>query len=377
LKILAVSGRAPARGGRGDQNRLFGLLNELSSRHEVTVVAAEPAPAGYEGITAARTVVVEPSKPARGLSALGAVLRGQPGQTGWMMPTRTWRHALDIAADADVVLVVTSRSLRGPVPAPLVIDHVDSMSFNMANRARGPESALRRAAARFEAWRLSAWERRIAAWAQAQVATSGEVAELLPGSPPVTVIPAAWDGPGFEDVPDRERDIDVVFTGDMSYPPNTAAARALAEEILPLVRRVRDCSAWIVGRHADALSLPGVHTAANVPDLHAYLRRAKVAVAPVLGRGSPFKTLEAAACGAALVAAPWSVNCYGLDAQLAETAEEFAAGIVTLLEDGPLRTEQAARARKAVERHRADRIAARFERVFDDVTSGVRSQRLV
>jgi hypothetical protein len=371
VKILAISGRFPERGGRGDQNRLFLLLEQLSKRHDVTLLTTEPGPDRRQGPGSVRSEVVECGPFDRGRSAVAAALRGQPGQTGWMMPMPAWRTALRLATEADVALVVTSRSIRGPVPGPLVIDHVDSLSFNMASRARGPESPVRRGVARFEAKRMAAWERRLAEWADVQIATSDEVAELLSASAPVAVIPAAWDGPSFEDLPGHVRDIDLIFTGDMSYPPNVEAAGRLRHEILPLVRRHRSCSTWIVGRHADRLDVPGVNTAANVPDLHAYLRRAKVAVAPVRGRGSPFKTLEAAACGAALVATRWSVACYGLEAQVAETGEEFASGILALLGDDELRFRQAAAARAAVDGHRSDRIADRFEAVLEQAASGV------
>ena len=373
MRILVVSGRFPLKGGQGDQSRLYLLLKELAPRHEVTVLTAERPPSDDHGLDSVRSVVRASGRRRRALSAVAAVLRGQPGQCGWMMPVSNWRRVALLAANADVVLAVTSRSLRGPVPAPLVIDHVDALSYNMATRARGPEGWPRRVAARFEAGRFRTWEQRVAGWAAAQIATSDEVADLLPAPPKSAVIPAAWEGGVFHDPPDHVRDIDVIFTGDMSYPPNTAAATWLAREILPLVRSQRQCSAWLVGRHADELDLPGVSTAANVPDLHAYLRRAKVAVAPVRGKGSPFKTLEAAACGAALVAAGWSVACYGLDAQVAETAEEFAHGILALLSSDELRARQAAAARAAVESHSADRIARRFEVVLERAASGTPS----
>ncbi len=375
MRILIVSGRYPVEGGHGDQGRWSTVLRDLSRRHEVTVITAEAPREPHEPLPSVRSVIVEAGRARRGLSTAGALLRAQPGQAGWMMPTATWQRALRLSEDADVVLAVTSRSIRGPVERPLVIDHIDSMSFNMSSRARGPESVARRTAALLESGLMRMWERRIAGWAAEQVATSEEVAALLPQPPAVTVIPVAWEGDAFDEPEGHVRDIDVIFTGDMSYPPNTVAARWLALKILPLVRSQRGCSAWLVGRHADALDLPGISTAANVPDLHSYLRRAKVAVAPVQGKGSPFKTLEAAACGAALVATGWSVSCYGLEAHVAETAEEFAQGILALLSDEALRARQTAGARSAVERHSAARVAQRFETVLERAATGTPSGR--
>lgn len=371
MKVLVICARFPSKAGRGDQNRAHLLLRELAHRHDVTVLTTEAPPTNSGRAPDVAIHVVPARRLTRGLSALDAAVRGQPGQAGWMMPWGAWRRATQLAGEAEVTLVCTTRSIRGPLPSPLVIDHVDALSFNMAQRSTGSESLLVRAAARFEARRMMLWEARVASWAQAQVATSSEVADLLPDHTPIEVIPAAWDGQAFDEPADHRRDIDVIFTGDMSYPPNNVAAVRLVEEIMPRVRLTRpDCNVWIVGRHADRLELPSAHTAANVPDLRAYLTRAKVAVAPVEGKGSPFKTLEAAANGAALVAERWTIDCYpGIEAEVAATNEQFAAGILRLLGDDGLRSRRADSARSGATAYTAERVAKRFENLLQSVTS--------
>jgi glycosyltransferase involved in cell wall biosynthesis len=351
--LIIISSRYPSLGSHGDQSLLFSYLLYLGRRHEVTLVTVDgaPSPAVRETVESlAQVVVLGASRFERASSALAAALRGQPAQVGWMMPGRAWRRARRIAHDGDVALVVTSRSCRGALPVPTVIDHIDALSFNMANRARGPESLPVRMFARFEAWRMRAWEQRLRRLCVAQLGTSREVVATLPSGPPTYVLPASYAHVIEQDAPAHERDIDLVLTGDMRYPPNRQAADLLINEILPRILRERpQTRTWIVGRSASRVVASNVTTASDVPDLHAYLRRAKVAIAPIAGAGSPFKTLEAAANGAALVATRWAVECYRLPAAVASDPDGFAREALRLLEDQPARQEQADAARRVAQ----------------------------
>lgn len=362
-----LSARAPQRGGRGDQNRLSLLLPYLAERHDVMLVtgqAVDPADA-VDGIDGA-AVATPPLARVPGVLQTAFAL---PVQTSWFTPPALWRRAVSTAERCDVALVMTPRSLRGPLPAPLVVDHMDSYSFNMRERSRGPENAARRAAARWEAHRFVRWEERIAEFSACRIVTSDGVRRLLPHGSPVSVVPAAWEGDIEEDAPDHVRDLDVVFTGDMRYPPNRQAALRLINEILPRVRERRpDVRAALVGRYADDYTeepnRAGVELHAFVPDLHAFLRRAKIAVAPIRGAGSPFKVLEAAACGAALVGTEWGLTAYRISEVVAESSQEFADAIVRLLGDDRARAAVAAAGRDAARAHQAKPIAARFEEIL-------------
>jgi hypothetical protein len=364
VRLLVVSARFPEAGGKGDQSRAFSFIRHLTPAHEVAVVTAARA-SSAEAEAALRALadveIAAPHRARRGVAGLWCLVRLCPAQVGWMMPGGAWSRTREHASKADVVLVNTSRSLRGPLPAPVVLDHVDALSLNMQRRAGGPERLPIRAAARLEAALMRRWERRVARWCTRQVATTAEDAASLPAQPRCEVIPVGWDGQAAVDER-SERDLDVVLSGHMRYPPNRDAAEWFASEILPEVRRRRPgTNAWVVGREASSLRLPGVEIASDVPDLLAYLRRAKVAIAPLrMGTGSPYKVLEAAASGAAVVATEWAANSFGLPAA-GDGAEDLARRTVELLDDEALRAEHA-RAGLAVARlHRGDQLARRLE----------------
>jgi Glycosyl transferases group 1 len=332
MKVLVLSPRIPADDGKGDQLRAAQLIRALAADHAVAVMS--PA----AGVTLL----------ARATGALGALLCGQPLQVGWMMPGRAWSAARRRAAGADVVVAVTVRALRGPLPVPVILDHVDALSLNMRRRASGPEPVALRLAARAEAALLGRWERRLARWVDVQAAISAADAAQLPSPPEVHVLPNSVALAGGEPPGDGARDIDVILTGNMAYPPNADAARWLSEEIAPaLWRRQPDASVWVVGRDAGRLKLDDrIEVRADVPDVAAYLRRARVALAPLrIGTGAPNKVLEAMAAGAAVVATPSAVTPFAASADAfatADDAEALAALAARLLAEEGLRRDRAA-----------------------------------
>jgi polysaccharide biosynthesis protein PslH len=358
VKVLLVSPRTPAPGGKGDQLRAFQFAGALTEDHalEVITTGAGASAAGTEGELAALATLRIHRTPlvARALGALGALVRGQPAQVGWMMPGRAWRTVRRVARDADVVLALTARSLRGPLPVPVALDHVDALSVNMRRRATGPEPAPVRWAARLEAGLMGRWEQRLSRWVAVEAVISPVDARELPSWPDVHILPNSVELPPLPPSPLAERDIDLILTGNMAYPPNADAARWLSEDIAPALWKLRPgASVWVVGRDAERLSLDGsIEVRADVPELAAYLRRAKVALAPLrIGTGSPNKVLEALAAGAVVVATPSAVAPFGLppDAVVtAESAEGLAAEAARVMSDAQTWERLAGRSRVLV-----------------------------
>jgi glycosyltransferase involved in cell wall biosynthesis len=377
VHILLVSPRLPLPTGKGDQLRAFQLIQSISRSHSVEVVTSQ---AGAHGVTGeglfprgVTTWVCDPPRALRAWEALRALLRGEPAQVGWMMPRSAWRLVCRRASSADVVVAITVRALRGPVPLPLIIDHVDVLSVNMRRRASGSEPVPIRWLARLEAPLLARWERKLRHYAAAQLVVSPAEARSLPNPPEVRVVPNFVDVPQ-EPVSGRDvRDIDVILTGNMAYPPNTDAARWLSEEIAPaLWARRPNTSVWVVGRGAGALSVDSrIQVRADVPHMGEYLRRAKVAIAPLrIGTGSPNKVLEAIAAGAAVVATPAAVEAFELLVGVVETADSAQALAVAterLLAAETKRSTMVDQARRLVDSYRPEVQESRLDAILTEV----------
>lgn len=370
MRLLVVAPRAPWATGRGDQVRLAQVLPQLAARHKVTVVhpvaagAAEP-PAVPTGTT---VIAVPVGRIQRLANAGSGWLCGRPGQIGWFAPRRLAARVRRLARSHDLVLFVTSRAVV-PVAAPAAVDHVDCLSLNAARRATSYRSALLRALWREEARRLRRWERRVAGEVAAQLVTSPADAASLPAHPPLTVVPngvrlartAAASSLGG-------RDIDVLLTGNMAYPPNRDAAGWLGEEIVPRLQAEakRPLRVVVAGRAASRLPRwKGVEVASDVPDLAALLVRAKVAVAPLrIGTGVPNKVLEAALADAALVLTPHANAALVLPPSAAAVVADaggFAREVLALLNSDELRSSRVQGMRAELERFDLDHVTAAYE----------------
>jgi glycosyltransferase involved in cell wall biosynthesis len=363
---------------KGDQIRARLLAELLSRDHEVTVVTGgRPSSAAalseLDGL--ATVIAIRVGRVERALGALFALARGRPLQVGWMTPPKLWRQIVSEAQRADVALVVTIRCLPLALPVPTVLDHIDALSLNMRHRAHLERRLPVRAAARLEARLLAAHERRVAPWLAAQTAVSPIDADALPQRPRPVVVPHVLSTPVLSSEPD-ERDIDVIVTGDMRYPPNRDAAEWLAQEIVPELRRRRaGVRVVVAGRSADELAVRGVEVAADVPDILELLRRSRVAAVPLRnGTGSPTKLLEALACGAAVVATPWVALAAGIDVDTATDAGSFAKAIERLLADENLRQERADVGRAGVRARTPEVVRHALERLLKDAVAGASDQ---
>jgi len=174
----------------------------------------------------------------------------------------------------------------------------------------------------------------------------------------------------------------LIFTGQLRYRPNIDALHFFVDDILPLIQATRPgVRFWIVGSSpgSDVLDLAmraGVEVFASVPDVRPYLTGSSVAVVPLrLGSGTRLKILEALAAGRPVVST--SIGAEGLDVEegrdllIADTAKQFAAAVVRLLEQPEEAKVLAAQGRDTVNRRYTwDSIGARFQELLRETSGG-------
>ncbi len=152
----------------------------------------------------------------------------------------------------------------------------------------------------------------------------------------------------------------LVFTGNMNYRPNVDGAIYFCEEILPLIKeKVPTVKVYLVGTNpsSEILALaddPAITVTGRVPDLRDYMRRATVAIAPMrITAGLLNKVLEALSMELPMVVTPQANE--GIDAVdgehliIAESAQDFAAEVVHLLDNPERRSELGTEARKFIQ----------------------------
>jgi glycosyltransferase involved in cell wall biosynthesis len=169
----------------------------------------------------------------------------------------------------------------------------------------------------------------------------------------------------------------IVITGNMNYPPNVDAVEVFCRDIFPLVcRRVPSANLWLVGSNPSAVrhwtKNQQIKVTGFVPDIRPYLSRAMVSVCVVhLNVGTQTKVLEAMASGTPVVTT--SAGNHGVGAisgrhlYVADSSEEFAERVVTLLNgDGWMTLSENGR-KFVVENFAWQKSAAKLESILKQV----------
>jgi polysaccharide biosynthesis protein PslH len=170
---------------------------------------------------------------------------------------------------------------------------------------------------------------------------------------------------------------ELLFVGNLTYPPNAAAAKALVDDILPVVRTRSGLpvTATLVGDYgadrtvADLATRPGVHLLGFQEDLRPHYDRAAVAVVPLRsGSGTKIKVLEAFAHRLPVVTTP--AGAAGLDAAqpgallVGERDRDLVSHAVALLSDPGMAHRQAEAAFEYVRRHHSPETTGPIVRSF-------------
>jgi hypothetical protein len=285
------------------------------------------------------------SLPGRAL-AVGAA-RAVPEALAWSHPSLTRRlHALV----PDLVVAVTGRAFDPAVAArwPTVVDLVDRLSVSYRDRAPHAAGPARRVGYRGLAWTAARFER------NAVGGTRGAIATVAAGyadaeSLAVEWVPNVVEGTAVTSEKSSP-DVDVLFFGTLSYPPNIEAVERLARVWPALLAARPGTTALVAGaspsaavqHHAGRL---GWRVEPDFADLAAITARCRVAVAPLVhASGIQNKLLDAAALGLAQVVSPAALAglAPGFPAVVAPDDDAFVAGVVELLESPGRRRQLAA-----------------------------------
>lgn len=232
-------------------------------------------------------------------------------------------------------------------------------------------------------WRRWAWfERRAVKRARRVVVMSEKDAALLGCPEKTVVIPNGVDLGRFRAAPEREGGpAELLFVGSFRHFPNVRAFEFLTGEVWPRLG-ARDVRLTVVAGpqpelywRARALD-ERITVQGYVADVQPLYERATLVVIPtVVSAGTNLKALEAMASGRAIVSTPSGVAGLGLrhgeSVWIAETAEEFAAGIERLVEDAGLRRKIAEAARRrAEEEYSWETIARRQAELWESLCGG-------
>jgi sugar transferase (PEP-CTERM/EpsH1 system associated) len=364
-EILFLAHRIPFPPDRGDKIRSHHILKALAELAPVHVAslaetAADRAQEGELASVAASYCLASRTKPLP-LAGVEALVRGEPVSLAAFRHRALSQFVARTLKERPIdTIYVFSGQMGQYVPRAwdgrLIVDLVDVDSAKFESYAADATGVKQWLLAR-EDRLLRLEEQRLARIADRTLLVSDAEAELLRGrlsthaSTRILKLGNGIDFDAFDPArtePHPELAATpgphLVFTGQMDYPPNVAAALRVAKTILPAVRKVHLAAQFHVVGRAPAAELHaldgegGVRVWGEVPAVQPFLAAADLMIAPLtIARGVQNKVLEAMAMARPVVLTPDAAT--GIAAEddkqfaVAETDDALVARALALLAD--------------------------------------------
>jgi len=375
--LLFLSQRIPYPPNKGEKIRAYQILKYLTQHFAVHLGCLvddkldEPHEATVAAMCASSYFAHLDRSRAR-FTCLSGLLTGEPLSVTFYRDAglQNWVREVVAREKPEVIFVYSSNmapyilDLRANVPR-VVVDLVDVDSEKWRAYAEAGQG-LMRFVHRREWHKTAALEARIARECDWCSFVSDDEAALFARGNPGAVSKIRGISNGVDhhyfdpslpfEAPFATDHANFVFTGTMDYPPNVAAVRWFAEEILPAIQgRLPDAQFHIVGTdpspEVTALAQRrGVFVTGRVADVRPYLAYASAAVAPMrIGRGIQNKVLEAMAMARPVVvttAALTGINAQpGVEVLVADDGAGFVQACLQVIQTAAPGMGQAARGR--------------------------------
>ncbi len=230
---------------------------------------------------------------------------------------------------------------------PKSLDYMDTFSKGIERRME-KSSGIKKLIFQFEFIRLKRYEKRVFSWFDnAYIISEQDKASFyFKESNQIKVSPNGVDHNFFQPNKKNERKYDIVFTGNMSYPPNVNAVEYIAKELMPLlIKRKPDIKLLIAGatpaNSVKALSNKNIHVSGWLDDIRDAYNDASIFLAPLqIGTGLQNKLLEAMCMEVPCITSKLANNALKAkdkeEILIGNTPKEYVDAVFELLENKEL-----------------------------------------
>ncbi len=341
---------------KGDKLRAFYQIRELAARHELIICAISDITPHPDALKVLREFsdhiyFFRIRKTGIILRLLKALFSKKPFQVAYFHHKGIQRkiEALIETHQPNHIfcqLIRTAEYARN-VNIDKTIDYQDVFSAGLQRRL-GVSPWYKRPLLQAEYKRVRTYERKVFDIFDKKTIISRPDRDKIhhPQREEIVIIPNGVDTLFFQPV-DTEKKYDVVFTGNMAYPPNVNGAEYLVRQVMPLVwKQHPGARVVIAGANpapaVKALASPTVTITGWVDDIRDYYASARVFVAPMqIGTGLQNKVLEAMAMQLPCITSPLANKALmateGSEILIGRNAGEYAQHILSLLSDSQKR----------------------------------------
>lgn len=361
MRLFFLLPRVPYPTEKGDKLRAFHQIKQLSKQHEIILCALNDGYMHEDAIPVlkkyVRAVHILPiSKLAIVFNLLRTLCSDKPLQVGYYYHHRTAVQIKQLIHEyqPDFIFCQLIRVAEyvKDINVRKILDYQDVFSKGVERRLSTSPFYLR-PFLKIEYNRLLKYERACFDAFDHKIIISEPDRDLIPHpeKEKIVVVANGVDTDFFQPL-EREKKYDLVFTGNMGYPPNINSAEFLVNKILPvLISKKPDIRILIAGAnpHLRVMVLKSeyVEVSGWVPDMRECYAAARIFVAPMqIGTGLQNKILEAMAMNIPCITSPLAFQALkakeGEEILVCQTPKEYADQIQMLL-DQPVKAEHIAR----------------------------------
>lgn len=353
MKLFVITSRIPWPLEKGDKLRMYHQLRLLAREHDIILCALNDGKLHPDADAELRKFCthihyIHYSKPTLGFNLLRTLFGKLPFQVGYF-----WHRKAQKLVDSFITfykpdliycqLIRTSEYARKHKRVPKVLDYMDVFSKGTERRMEKVPS-WKRWVFRMEWRRLLNYERDVFDDFNGHIIISDQDRNLLPVNDQqrINVIQNGVDMDFFHPM-DLPKTHDILFNGNMSYPPNVESAQYLVQKVLPLVHAHKPgVNVLISGATPSAavLALKSEYVTVTgwVDDVRTGFAQSRMLVAPMQSSiGLQNKLLEAMAMRMPCLTTTLSNNALKAEAGkqiiVADTPEAFADAIIKLLDN--------------------------------------------
>ncbi|HXB13638.1 MAG TPA: glycosyltransferase, partial [Bacteroidia bacterium] len=340
MKILFTLSRFPYPLEKGDKLRAYYQIKNLSAHHEVVVFALSDKTITADELKQVEKIckkaeVFHLSRFSILINLFKALFGKLPLQVAYFYSSKA-KKQLDELIKNDkpdhifCQLVRTAEYVKDNESIPKTLDYMDVFSKGVERRISTAPFYLR-PIYKMEYKRLSAYEENVFTRFKNKIIISKQDRDLIPHPQKESIVvisngvdtdyfkPSPNPSPNLSPKGERFKEFDILFSGNMNYPPNIESAEYLVGKILPLVKKkYPNVKVLISGANPSqrilSLASDNVKISGWVNDIRENFACSKMLVAPMfLSIGLQNKLLEAMAMQIPCITSTLANNALGAE----------------------------------------------------------------